>query len=85
MPIGSTANEKHLYHESAPAVVVYTKQDEEKYLLLGYREEYIPQEYPKVIVTKRCEQGFPSETRTAKNAEEEAAITASLAPVAEEK
>lgn len=56
---------KHLYHPTKPAFIAYTADQEAAALADGYGEEYVHQEYPKSVNGK-----------TARNAEEEAAILA---------
>lgn len=59
----ATSEGKHLYHETLPAVIVYTSDQEANARANGYEDEYIHQEYPKCVNGK-----------TARNAAEEAAI-----------
>lgn len=65
---------KHLYHEGLPAFIAHNKTEETEARAKGYGDDYIPQDYPKQLAGNRI----------ANNAEEEAAILASLAPPVQE-
>jgi len=49
---------KHMHHASLPAVIALRKDQEAELRTLGYTEQYIPQQYPKMLMRRNYSPKF---------------------------